>query len=183
MQVNDGIVYNCFSFLRMGSRFQVLKNGTLVINSAIDKDAGDYLCMAQSISGDDVQLMKVKVSMKPAKIEHKPNGKKKVLYGNDFKVDCKASGAPKPEISWGLPDGTVVNSALQADSFNGGRRIRRYTLFDNGTLYVNQVSELQSTIMVKLHDFLKKKSVVTAYIYVCFCPGWYVRGRRLHLYC
>ncbi|XP_019729896.1 immunoglobulin superfamily member 10 [Hippocampus comes] len=124
---------------RMGSRFQVLKNGTLIINSAIDKDAGDYLCMAQSISGDDVQLMKVKVSMKPAKIEHKPHGKKKVLYGNDFKVDCKASGAPKPEISWGLPDGTVVNSALQADSFNGGRRIRRYTLFDNGTLYVNQV--------------------------------------------
>ncbi|KAM9812236.1 immunoglobulin superfamily member 10 isoform X1 [Syngnathus typhle] len=124
---------------RMGSRFQVLENGTLVVNSVIDKDAGDYLCMAKSTSGDDVQFMKVKVSMKPAKIDHKPHGKKKVLYGNDFKVDCKASGAPKPEISWGLPDGTVVNSALQADSLNGGRRIRRFTLFDNGTLYVNQV--------------------------------------------
>ncbi|XP_077422007.1 immunoglobulin superfamily member 10 isoform X1 [Vanacampus margaritifer] len=124
---------------RIGSRFQVLENGTLAINSAIEKDAGDYLCMAKSVTGDDVQLMKVKVSMKPAKIEHKPHGKKKVLYGNDFKVDCRASGAPKPEISWGLPDGTVVNSALQADSFNEGRRIRRYTLFDNGTLYVNQV--------------------------------------------
>ncbi|XP_061638016.1 immunoglobulin superfamily member 10 isoform X1 [Phyllopteryx taeniolatus] len=124
---------------RMGRRFQVLENGTLIINSVIDKDAGDYRCMAKSITGDDVQLMNVKVSMKPAKIEHKPHGKKKVLYGNDLKVDCKASGAPKPEISWGLPDGTVVNSALQADSFSGGRRIRRYTLFDNGTLYVNQV--------------------------------------------
>ncbi|XP_061682637.1 immunoglobulin superfamily member 10 [Syngnathoides biaculeatus] len=124
---------------RMGRRYQVLKNGTLIINSVIDKDTGDYLCMAKSVTGDDVQLMNVKVSMKPAKIEHKPHRKKKVLYGNDLKVDCKASGAPKPEISWGLPDGTVVNSALQADSLRGGRRIRRYTLFDNGTLYVNQV--------------------------------------------
>ncbi|XP_054650667.1 immunoglobulin superfamily member 10 isoform X2 [Dunckerocampus dactyliophorus] len=125
----------------MGSRFQVLENGTLIINSVIDKDAGDYHCVAKSATGDDQQLMRVKVSMKPAKIEHKlSSGKKKVFYGNDLKVDCKASGAPKPEISWGLPDGTLVNSALQADSFSGGGRIRRYTLFDNGTLYLNEVS-------------------------------------------
>nr|XP_057935061.1 immunoglobulin superfamily member 10 isoform X2 [Doryrhamphus excisus] len=126
---------------RMGSRVQVLENGTLIINSVIDKDAGDYHCVANSATGDDRQLLRVKVSMKPAKIEHKlSSGKKKVFYGNDLKVDCKASGAPKPEISWGLPDGTLVNSALQADSFSGGGRVRRYTLFDNGTLYLNEVS-------------------------------------------
>ncbi|XP_061918038.1 immunoglobulin superfamily member 10-like [Entelurus aequoreus] len=123
----------------MGSRIQVLENGTLIINSVIDKDGGDYHCVAKSATGDDQQLMRVKVSMKPAKIEHKLYGKKNVVYGNDLKVDCKASGAPKPEISWGLPDGTLVNSALQADSFSGGGRMRRYTLFDNGTLYLNEV--------------------------------------------
>nr|XP_061797768.1 immunoglobulin superfamily member 10 [Nerophis lumbriciformis] len=123
----------------MSSRIKVLENGTLIIKSAIDEDAGDYHCMAKNINGVDIRHMRVKVSMKPAKIEHKPHGKKKVLYGKDLKVDCKASGTPKPEISWGLPDGTVVNDVLQADSFSGGSRIRRYTLFDNGTLYVNQV--------------------------------------------
>ncbi|KAJ4935285.1 hypothetical protein JOQ06_016821 [Pogonophryne albipinna] len=125
---------------RMGSRIQVLDNGTLIVTAMSDKDAGDYLCVARNKIGDDLHLMKVSVSMKAAKIEPKHYGKKKVPFGNDFKVDCKASGAPKPEISWGLPDGTVVNSALQSDASSGQERARRYTLFDNGTLYLNQVS-------------------------------------------
>uniref|UniRef100_A0A8C0ESZ2 Immunoglobulin superfamily member 10 n=1 Tax=Bubo bubo TaxID=30461 RepID=A0A8C0ESZ2_BUBBB len=51
-------------------------------------------------------------------------------------VDCKASGSPTPEISWSLPDGTVINNAMLAD--DSGRRSRRYVLFDNGTLYLNK---------------------------------------------
>ncbi|XP_030008314.1 immunoglobulin superfamily member 10 isoform X2 [Sphaeramia orbicularis] len=124
---------------RMGSRIQVLENGTLIIHSVSDKDAGDYLCVARNKIGDDLQLLRVSVTMKPAKIEPKVYVKKQVAYGKDLKVDCKASGAPKPEISWGLPDGTMVNSDLQSDGSSGGGRARRYTLFDNGTLYLNQV--------------------------------------------
>ncbi|XP_061575460.1 immunoglobulin superfamily member 10 [Cololabis saira] len=124
---------------RIGNRIWVLYNGTLIVNTVSDKDAGDYLCIARSMVGDDLQLMRVSVSMKPAKIEPKLYRKKKVTYGNDLKVDCKASGAPKPEISWGLPDGTMINNALQSDASHGGGRARRYTLFDNGTLYLNQV--------------------------------------------
>ncbi|XP_041920317.1 immunoglobulin superfamily member 10 isoform X2 [Alosa sapidissima] len=123
---------------RMGSRLQVLENGTLIIDSVSEKDAGDYICVARNDLGDDLQLLKVGVSMKPAKIETKAYGKKQVPYGKDLQVDCKASGAPMPEISWGLPDGTVVNSALQADGTSRGRS-RRFILFDNGTLYLNRV--------------------------------------------
>ncbi|CAL8347300.1 unnamed protein product [Arctogadus glacialis] len=127
---------------RMGSRIHVEGNGTLIVNMVNDKDAGDYLCVARSKMGDEFRLMKVTVSMQPAKIEPKHYGKKQVPFGRDLKVDCKASGSPQPDISWGLPDGTLVNSAMQSDSSsgnNGGRRTRRFVLFDNGTLYLNQV--------------------------------------------
>lgn len=127
-----------FSY-RLGSRIEVLDNGTLIVSAVSEKDNGNYLCVARNKISDDLQLMRVSISMKPAKIEEKPYEKKQVAIGNDVKVDCKASGAPKPEISWSLPDGTMVSSAFQSDVSSGGGRARRYTLFDNGTLYLNEV--------------------------------------------
>ncbi|NWU18114.1 IGS10 protein, partial [Cephalopterus ornatus] len=120
----------------MGSRIHVYPNGSLAIEAVTEKDAGDYLCVARNRIGDDLILMKVSIRMKPAKIDHKQHFKKLVPYGKDFRVDCKASGSPTPEISWGLPDGTLVNNAMLAD--DSGHRSRRYILFDNGTLYLNK---------------------------------------------
>ncbi|XP_035191112.1 immunoglobulin superfamily member 10 isoform X1 [Oxyura jamaicensis] len=122
---------------RMGSRIHVYPNGSLVIEAVTEKDAGDYLCVARNKIGDDLILMKVSITMKPAKIDQKQYFKKLVPYGKDFKVDCKASGSPAPEISWSLPDGTVINNVMMAD--DSGHRSRRYILFDNGTLYLNKV--------------------------------------------
>ncbi|XP_071070666.1 immunoglobulin superfamily member 10 [Dasypus novemcinctus] len=121
---------------RMGSRIHVYPNGSLFIGSVTEKDGGDYLCVARNKMGDDLILMHVSLRLKPAKIDHKQNFKKQVLFGKEFQVDCKASGSPVPEISWSLPDGTVINNAMQAD--DSGRRTQRYTLFDNGTLYFNK---------------------------------------------
>ncbi|XP_056329353.1 immunoglobulin superfamily member 10 [Danio aesculapii] len=123
---------------RMGSRIKVLENGTLIIESLNEKDTGDFLCVARNKVGDDTQQMKVSVSMKPARIEPSVFSRKQVPYGNDLKVDCVAAGVPMPEISWGLPDGTLVNSALQADETEGDQ-FKRYILFNNGTLYLNTV--------------------------------------------
>uniref|UniRef100_A0A674HFS5 Immunoglobulin superfamily member 10 n=1 Tax=Taeniopygia guttata TaxID=59729 RepID=A0A674HFS5_TAEGU len=121
---------------RMGSRIHVYPNGSLAIEAVTEKDAGDYLCVARNRIGEDLILMKVSITMKPAKIDHKQQFKKLVPYGKDFRVDCKASGSPTPEISWGLPDGTVVNNAMLAD--DSGHGARRYVLFGNGTLYLNK---------------------------------------------
>ncbi|KGL81013.1 Immunoglobulin superfamily member 10, partial [Tinamus guttatus] len=131
---------------RMGSRIHVFPNGSLVIEAVTEKDAGDYLCVARNHIGDDLILMKVIITMKPAKIDQKQYFKKLVPYGKDFKVDCKASGLPAPEISWSLPDGTTINSVMPAGS--GGRRARsdmisfsrdRYLLHANGSLSVSRV--------------------------------------------
>ncbi|XP_074402798.1 immunoglobulin superfamily member 10 [Zonotrichia albicollis] len=121
---------------RMGSRIHVYPNGSLAIEAVTEKDAGDYLCVARNRIGEDLILMKVSITMKPAKIDHKEQFKKLVPYGKDFRVDCKASGSPTPAISWGLPDGTVVNNVMLAD--DSGHRARRYVLFHNGTLHLNK---------------------------------------------
>ncbi|KAL2804546.1 immunoglobulin superfamily member 10 isoform 1 precursor [Daubentonia madagascariensis] len=122
---------------RMGSQIHVYPNGSLFIGSVTEKDGGDYLCVARNKMGDDLILMHVSLRLKPAKIDHKQYFKKQVLHGKDFQVDCKASGSPVPEISWSLPDGTMINNAMQAD--DSGHRTRRFVLFDNGTLYFNKV--------------------------------------------
>ncbi|KAH0624673.1 hypothetical protein JD844_032359 [Phrynosoma platyrhinos] len=121
----------------LDSRIKVFGNGTLVVHSVTDKDAGDYLCVARNKIGDDYVVLKVNVMMKPAKIEHKNENNHKVLYGGDLKVDCVATGLPNPEISWSLPDGSMINTFMQSD--DSGSRTKRYVVFNNGTLYFNDV--------------------------------------------
>ncbi|XP_062237015.1 matrix-remodeling-associated protein 5 [Platichthys flesus] len=120
-------------------RIKVFPNGTITIHSVTEKDSGDYLCMARNKIGDDYILLRVTVLTRPAKIEQKQQrSSQEVVYGGALKVDCVASGLPSPEISWALPDGTMVNPEKQRDHVRGGRS-RRYLVFDNGTLYFNDV--------------------------------------------
>lgn len=123
-----------FSFDR---RMKVFANGTLTVASVTENDEGDYLCVARNKMGDDYVLFKVNVMMKAAKIDHKSLSDHRVSYGGELKVDCIASGFPNPEIMWSLPDGTMVNSILQSD--HNWVRTKRYVMFDNGTLYLNEV--------------------------------------------
>ncbi|XP_063306235.1 matrix-remodeling-associated protein 5 [Pelobates fuscus] len=125
------------SFFSFDSRIKTFANGTLIVYSVTDKDAGDYLCMARNKLGDDYVVLKVNVMMKPAKIQHKKENDHKVTYGGDLKVDCVATGVPNPEISWSLPDGSMVNNVMQSD--DSGSRTKRYGVFNNGTLYFNEV--------------------------------------------
>ncbi|KAM8770512.1 immunoglobulin superfamily member 10 [Rhynchonycteris naso] len=122
---------------RMGRRVHVYPNGSLSVGSVTEKDGGDYLCVARNKRGEDLTLLHVSLRLKPAKIDHKPHSQKQVFHGKDFRVDCKASGSPVPQIWWSLPDGTMVDKAMQAAG--GGPRAGRYTLFDNGTLYLGRV--------------------------------------------
>ncbi|XP_063811582.1 matrix-remodeling-associated protein 5 [Pseudophryne corroboree] len=125
------------SFFSFDSRIKTFANGTLIIYTVTEKDAGDYLCMARNKLGDDYLVLKVNVMMKPAKIQYKNDADHKVIYGGDLKVDCVATGVPNPEISWSLPDGSMINNIMQSD--DSGTRSRRYVVFNNGTLFLNEI--------------------------------------------
>lgn len=108
-------------------------NGTITIHSVTDKDSGDFLCVARNKMGDDYVLLRVNVLTRPAKIKQRQQqSSQEVIYGGDLKVDCVASGLPNPEISWALPDGTMVNPVKQSSS---GGRSRRYELLINSKSY------------------------------------------------
>lgn len=111
----------------------MLANGTIAIRSVTEKDSGDYLCVARNKIGDDYVLLRVNVMTRPAKIKQKQHhGSQEVIYGGDLKVDCVASGLPDPEISWALPDGTMVDPVKSRDS-SGGRSRRYETTLEKST--------------------------------------------------
>uniref|UniRef100_A0A8C7GTZ0 Si:ch211-159i8.4 n=1 Tax=Oncorhynchus kisutch TaxID=8019 RepID=A0A8C7GTZ0_ONCKI len=95
--------------------------------------------MFQRPNGEDMELFQVQVLMMPPKIEHLATAQKRVTSGENFQVDCVASGLPDPEVSWSLPDGTMINNALQSD--DSGTRSRRYVIFGNGTLLLQQMGK------------------------------------------
>uniref|UniRef100_A0A671Z3M1 Ig-like domain-containing protein n=1 Tax=Sparus aurata TaxID=8175 RepID=A0A671Z3M1_SPAAU len=131
---NRKLVDMNFSF---DQRLKVHPNGSLSVQAVTEKDAGDYLCIARNKVADDYRLLRVSVATKPAKIEPKQPINQMVMFGKPLKVDCQASGLPDPAVRWSLPDGTMVNSVLQGEERGG--RVRRLTVFDNGTLLVPAV--------------------------------------------
>ncbi|XP_066213772.1 matrix-remodeling-associated protein 5 isoform X3 [Saccopteryx leptura] len=169
-------------FSSVDTRVKAFANGTLVVKSVTDKDAGDYLCVARNKVGDDFVVLKVNVVMKPAKIDHKGGNDHQVFYGRDLKVDCVASGLPNPEISWGLPDGSLVTSFMQADDDGGGGggsggRTKRYVVFDNGTLYFNEVGPREEGDYTCFAENQVGKDAMTVRVKVLTEPAAAVRNQ------
>uniref|UniRef100_A0A8C7GTL9 Si:ch211-159i8.4 n=1 Tax=Oncorhynchus kisutch TaxID=8019 RepID=A0A8C7GTL9_ONCKI len=126
----------------LGRRLFVFPNGTLYIKNISPEDSGRYECSVTNAVGAarrDMELFQVQVLMMPPKIEHLATAQKRVTSGENFQVDCVASGLPDPEVSWSLPDGTMINNALQSD--DSGTRSRRYVIFGNGTLLLQQMGK------------------------------------------
>ncbi|KAE8286257.1 Matrix-remodeling-associated protein 5 [Larimichthys crocea] len=118
---------------------KVFRNGTLRILQLTELDGGSYLCVFQRPNGEDMELFQVEVLMTPPRIEHVRTAQTRVTFGDNFQVDCVATGLPDPEVSWSLPDGTMINNALQSD--DSGLRNRRYVIFGNGTLLLQQMGK------------------------------------------
>ncbi|XP_057705567.1 matrix-remodeling-associated protein 5 isoform X2 [Corythoichthys intestinalis] len=118
---------------------KVFRNGTLRILQLTELDGGNYLCFFQRPNGEDMEVFRLDVLMTPPRIEHVRTVQPRVSFGENVQVDCVATGLPDPEVSWSLPDGTLVNNALQSD--DSGYRNRRYVIFGNGTLLLQQMDK------------------------------------------
>uniref|UniRef100_A0A3B5M8V0 Ig-like domain-containing protein n=1 Tax=Xiphophorus couchianus TaxID=32473 RepID=A0A3B5M8V0_9TELE len=96
-------------------------------------DAGRYKCFAKNHLGE----ASLSVEMEVASLAEKPSFASPNIEilpikqdGGELILECPARGTPIPEISWVLPNGTMLSP---------GRRLQRITHhFGNGTLWISQ---------------------------------------------
>lgn len=117
---------------REEEKFEVMSNGTLVIQNASIKDRGQYLCIAENDHGSDKLFVTLSVLAYPARILEPKFREVKTLAGNTVKLTCEAEGRPTPIVSWTLANQT------QVDGHNAGKG--RVSVNAEGTLNIEQVS-------------------------------------------
>uniref|UniRef100_A0A3Q2R1W5 Ig-like domain-containing protein n=1 Tax=Fundulus heteroclitus TaxID=8078 RepID=A0A3Q2R1W5_FUNHE len=97
----------------LGGRFQVHQNGSLELRGVRKTDAGRYKCFAKNHLGE----VSLSVELDVASLAEKPifsNPNIEILPikqdGGELILECPARGTPIPEISWVLPNGTLLSS-------------------------------------------------------------------------
>uniref|UniRef100_A0A668AVK7 Ig-like domain-containing protein n=1 Tax=Myripristis murdjan TaxID=586833 RepID=A0A668AVK7_9TELE len=103
-------------------RLRALASGLLVQKLELS-DAGLYHCVARAGRDADVLALRLAVEESSAPPSGEQVGPSVTgMVGEAVRLPCEASGSPTPDISWVLPDGSII---------------RRITMLTNGTLYIS----------------------------------------------
>uniref|UniRef100_A0A3P9JGS9 Ig-like domain-containing protein n=1 Tax=Oryzias latipes TaxID=8090 RepID=A0A3P9JGS9_ORYLA len=104
----------------LGGRFQVHQNGSLELRGVRKTDEGRYTCLAKNHLGEtslSVELQVASLAEKPSfavpNIEILPIKQD----GSGISLKCPARGKPNPELSWLLPNGTMLTPGLRLQRF------------------------------------------------------------------
>lgn len=113
-------------------RYQLLQNGTLVVQDTTLHDRGNYVCRARNDAGEAVLTVPVVIIAYRPRITAGPPPNVKAVTGTPIHLNCAATGIPKPEITWELPDRSVLSAAEQ------GRPMGSELLHPQGTLIIQR---------------------------------------------
>uniref|UniRef100_A0A4W4FSG4 Ig-like domain-containing protein n=1 Tax=Electrophorus electricus TaxID=8005 RepID=A0A4W4FSG4_ELEEL len=86
-----------------GRRFLILANGTLRITSATYTDRGVYKCISSNAAGADAASVHLMVAALPPVIQQLRRENITLSEGSIAYLNCSATGAPPPTISWTTP--------------------------------------------------------------------------------
>ncbi len=120
-------------------KYQVLDDGTLVVQKVQRFDGGNYTCMARNNAGQDHKVIRLEVLVTSPMI----NGLRgtantiKVTTVQDQRklVDCVAKGTPTPRIMWVLPGNVILPAPYYSN---------RMTVHQNGTLEIRSPKKTDS---------------------------------------
>lgn len=124
-------------------KYQVLDDGTLVVQKVQRFDAGNYTCITRNSAGQDHKVIRLEVLVTPPVI----NGIRgaasaiKVTAVPDQRklVDCLAKGTPTPRIMWVLPGNVILPAPYYSN---------RMTVHPNGTLEIRSAKRTDSGQLV-----------------------------------
>uniref|UniRef100_A0A9J8C5P6 Uncharacterized protein n=1 Tax=Cyprinus carpio carpio TaxID=630221 RepID=A0A9J8C5P6_CYPCA len=142
----------------LGGRFQVHRNGTLELRGIRKTDEGRFLCIAKNYLGEASLAFDLEVaSLAEKPIFPVPNIEVLPLKadGDDISLECRATGKPKPEFLWILPNGTALNPGMKLQRFihylgNGTLHITQPGIIDKGPQVIGRVTYLSNgTLQIK----------------------------------
>ncbi|KAM4558903.1 matrix-remodeling-associated protein 5-like [Odontesthes bonariensis] len=125
-KVTTGAVMSIHS---RAQRFEVLPNGTLVIENVQLQDRGTYICSANSFLGRDRLLTTLEVWTRPPRMQLASYREVTIHQGGRVHLECRADGVPTPLLSWVLPDRSTLTSIRTSSS--------RMSMDTNGTLHIS----------------------------------------------
>lgn len=121
------------------NKYQILNDGTLIIQKAQRFDGGNYTCLVKNSAGQDLKVTRLEVLVTPPVINDLRGSvnviKATAVQGQKKLLDCVAKGYPAPQIMWILP-GNVILSAPYHTS--------KVTVHQNGTLEIQSIKQTDS---------------------------------------
>lgn len=93
------------------TRTSVHENGTLHIKDVAPEDIGKYECIATSSTGSERRVVIVTVERQESapQILETSQRMTELFFGDQLRLNCSATGDPKPRIIWRLPSKAVVD--------------------------------------------------------------------------
>lgn len=124
-------------------KYQILDDGTLVVQKVQRFDGGNYTCMARNDAGQDYNVIRLEVLVTSPVI----NGlsgtantiKVAAVQDQQRFVDCVAKGTPTPRIMWVLPGNVILPAPYYSN---------RMTVHQNGTLEIRSPKKTDSGQLV-----------------------------------
>jgi hypothetical protein len=92
-------------------RVSVFANGTLHLTDTAATDSGKYECIVTSSTGSERRVVTLTVEKKEMapEIVEASHLRTVLSYGDQLRLNCSATGDPKPRIIWRLPSKAVVD--------------------------------------------------------------------------
>ncbi|XP_076173905.1 Down syndrome cell adhesion molecule 1 isoform X42 [Ptiloglossa arizonensis] len=109
------------------------KNSVLTIESVAARHAGDYTCSASNRAGATTHSARLIVNVPPRWILEPTD--KAFAQGSDARVECKADGFPKPQVTWKRAAGDSPGEYTDLKLSNPDISV------EDGTLSINNIQK------------------------------------------